>query len=178
MALISRKDRSCGGKRRLERRFIRSLTVATVASSALFVGNDAVLGVTQARASAEIVVPAAEVMLPRAVTVPRQPQYKQLALDTLAEVIQGSFTAVSSRFDEAMQQKVSPEALEQSWKSYQAEFGRYQSHGDPQQVASGSGTVVNVPLRMAKQPGEFRVTFNESGRITGLYFLRTGVPVP
>ncbi|MFJ4776692.1 DUF3887 domain-containing protein [Streptomyces sp. NPDC088762] len=168
MGLIPRKDASRGRNRHT----LRMVTVAVVASSALLVANDAALGVTApARASAEVAAPLAA-------TVPAQPPYEQLALDTLTEVVQGDFTAVSARFDEAMRQQATPDVLAQSWKSYQAEFGRYRSHGDPRQVASGDTTVVNVPLRMAKQPGEFRVAFNGDGRIVGLYFLRTGVPVP
>ncbi|MET9322756.1 DUF3887 domain-containing protein [Streptomyces sp. NPDC003038] len=168
MVSMTGKDTTCGGK---WRRLVLVVPAAMLASHALFPANGSVLGVTQAHAAAEVAAPAV-------MTVPAQPNYDQLALDTLNEVVQGDFTAVSARFDEAIRQQASPEFLAKSWKDYQETFGRYQSHGDPQQVVSSSGIVVNVPLRMAKQPGEFRVTFNEDGRILGLHFLRTGVPVP
>lgn len=175
MALTSHRAAAFGRKRRL----IRGLAVATVASSALFLApSGAASGVTQTHPHLGVTAPGTGDVGPLTVTAPGRPDDKQLALDTLAEVIHGDFTAVSSRFDEAMRQAASPAVLEESWKSYQAEFGEYRSHGEPQQVASDHGTVVNVPLRMAKHPGEFRVTFDEGGHLLGLYFLRPGVPIP
>ncbi|WP_329193343.1 MULTISPECIES: DUF3887 domain-containing protein [unclassified Streptomyces] len=126
---------------------------------------------TQAHAAEHAAVPAA-------VTVAARPDYEQLALDTLGEVTRGDFTAVSARFDEALRGQATAEFLAKSWNDYQKTFGRFESHGDPKQVASGNGNVVDVPLHMAKQPGTFRVTFNTDGQIVGLFFLRTGVPVP
>lgn len=109
---------------------------------------------------------------------PAAPDYDRLALDTLDEVLRDDFAAVSARFDEALRSQASPEFLAKSWKDYQEAFGAYQSHGNPEQVPFSEGTVVRVPLRMAERPGEFRVTFDGDGQITGLYFLRAGVPVP
>lgn len=153
------------------RRAVLVVPAAMLASHALLLTSGSMPGATPAYAAAAVVAPAVT-------TVPAQPDDKQLALDTLDEVVRGNFTAVSARFDESVRQEASPEFLAKSWKDYQETFGRYQSHGDPEQVETGSGVVVNVPLRMAKQPGEFRVTFNEDGRLMGLYFLRAGVPVP
>lgn len=167
MALMPGEGKGRSGKRRL----VRTLSAVMLASSALILANGSVPGMAQAHAATEAPVP-------WAVTVPAQANYRQLALDTLDEVVQGDFAAVSARFDESIRQQVSPELLATSWKDYQAAFGRYQAHGGPRQVASRSGVVVDVPLRMAKHPGEFRVTFNKDGHIIGLYFLRTGVPVP
>ncbi|MFD7031430.1 DUF3887 domain-containing protein [Streptomyces sp. NPDC059917] len=102
----------------------------------------------------------------------------QPALDALDEVVRGDFTAVSARFDETLRRQASPELLARSWQDYQRAFGSYRSHGDPVQSTSGDQSVVRVPLDMAKQPGEFRITFAQDGQVTGLYFLRAGVPVP
>ncbi|WP_330335367.1 DUF3887 domain-containing protein (plasmid) [Streptomyces sp. NBC_00536] len=130
-------------------------------------------------ASALDATPQTQTQAHPAATAPAQPQDdKQLALDTLDEVVQGNFTAVSARFTEPLRPQAPPELLAKSWQDYQQAFGSYQSHGDPTQVTSGDQTVVSVPLQMAKQPGEFRVTFNNNGQLTGLFFLRTGVPVP
>ncbi|MFD3540412.1 DUF3887 domain-containing protein [Streptomyces sp. NPDC058662] len=109
--------------------------------------------------------------------VPALPDYERLALDTLDEVLSDDFAAVSARFDEELREQASPEFLATSWEDYQQAFGAYRSHGEPEQVRTGAQTVVTVPLRMARQPGEFRVAFNGDGQITGLYFLRPGVPV-
>ncbi|MFD0375864.1 DUF3887 domain-containing protein [Streptomyces sp. NPDC059525] len=143
------------------------VAVALVATAALCV---------VAEGSAEAAPPATARV--GAVAVPgRDDSYGRSALDTLAEVVRGDFDAVSARFDTALRQQASPEVLRKSWEAYQAGFGRYLSHGEPRQAVTAAGTVVSVPLRMAKQPGEFRVTFNTDGRLTGLWFLRPGVPV-
>lgn len=76
-----------------------------------------------------------------------------------------------------MKQQLTPEALASTWTTYQEAFGKYLSHGAPQDVLLGELTVVNVPLQMEKEPGEFRVTFHPDATVAGLYFLKTGVPV-
>ncbi|GAA0289158.1 hypothetical protein GCM10010302_29370 [Streptomyces polychromogenes] len=143
--------------------FVRTTAVAALAAAAL-------LGA--AHASPAVARDAFPVVALRV-----GPSYGQTALDTLAEVVRGDFAAVSARFAPALRSQASPEVLARSWAAYQGEFGRYVSHGDPRQVDAGVGTVVNVPLKMAAKPGEFRVTFDDGGRLIGLYFLRTGVPV-
>jgi hypothetical protein len=106
-------------------------------------------------------------------------QFDQDALSILDYVVKGDFASATALFDETMQQQLTPEALGSAWDQYQQQFGKYESHGEPQDVARGSLTVVNVPLKMATMPGEFRVTFhNDKGTVAGLYFLKTGVPVP
>ncbi|MFD3695199.1 DUF3887 domain-containing protein [Streptomyces sp. NPDC058646] len=151
-------------------RLVLVVPAALLVSGAVLPDNASSPGVTYAHA--------ADAFVPVAPAVPARPDYDRLALDALDEVLRGDFAAVSSRFDEELRQQASPEFLATSWKDYQEAFGEYRSHGDPQQEESGDGTVVGVPLRMAKQPGEFRVAFDGDGRITGLYFLRAGVPVP
>lgn len=146
---------------------VRSAVVAVAAAAALCVVADgsALGAVRPAAAAAEV-------------TAPARDSYARPALDTLDEVVRGDFDAVWARFGTELRQQVTPEALRQSWDAYRAEFGPYVSHGDPRQTAMAAGTVVSVPLRMAKQPGEFRVTFGTDGRLTGLWFLRPGVPLP
>jgi hypothetical protein len=106
-------------------------------------------------------------------------QFDQDALHILDYVTKGDFDSAAAIFDEKMQESLTPQALSSAWDQYQQQFGAYQSHGDPQDVPRGDLTVVNVPLAMATMPGEFRVTFhNDDGTVAGLYFLKTGVPVP
>lgn len=162
------KDVTRGGMRR---RLLLVAPAALLAAQAVLPIGGSVPGVTPAHAAEEVAVPAA-------VTVPARPDYERLAIATLDEVTRGDFTAVSARFDEALRGQATPEFLAKSWNDYQKAFGRFESHGDPKQVASGNGNVVDVPLHMAKRPGTFRVTFNTDGQIVGLFFLRTGVPVP
>ncbi|MFX0577100.1 DUF3887 domain-containing protein [Nocardia nepalensis] len=100
----------------------------------------------------------------------------QLALQTLDSIVRADFTAATSHFDDAMKKKLSPDGIASGWAAYQKEFGRYQSHGDPQNVTQGDLTVVNVPLTMERAPGEFRVTFHKDATIAGLFLLKAGAP--
>ncbi|MER7688862.1 DUF3887 domain-containing protein [Streptomyces sp. NPDC097610] len=149
-------------------------------SVAVTVASSALVLVTGTVSSAMPDTTDTAVVAPPPVTAPSPPPYKQLALKTLDQVVKGNFVAVSARFDESIRQEGNPAVLANAWKEYQDQlgFGRYQSHGAPRQVVSGDRTVVDIPLRMAKQPGDFRVTFDGKGHIEGLWFLKKGVPVP
>ncbi|MFJ6717993.1 DUF3887 domain-containing protein [Streptomyces sp. NPDC091259] len=161
------KNMARGGMRLL----LMVAPAALLASQAVLPIGGFVTGATPAHAAEGLAVPAA-------VTLPARPDYERLAVATLDDVTRGDFAAVSARFDEALRGQASAEFLAKSWNDYEKAFGPFESHGDPKQVASGNGNVVDVPLHMAKRPGDFRVTFNTHGQIVGLFFLRTGVPVP
>ncbi|WP_433527055.1 DUF3887 domain-containing protein [Nocardia pseudovaccinii] len=100
------------------------------------------------------------------------------ALQTLDAIVRADFTAATSHFDDAMKKKLPPDNLASSWTTYQKEFGRYQSHGDQQDVTRGDLTVVTVPLSMERKPGEFRVSMHKDATIAGLFFLEAGAPIP
>jgi hypothetical protein len=100
-----------------------------------------------------------------------------LALQILDAITRGDFPTATAGFDSQMKQKLTPQDLSSSWTTYQQAFGTYQSHGDPQDVAMGELTVVNIPLQMQTQPGEFRVTFHPDQTVAGLFFLKAGTPV-
>jgi Protein of unknown function (DUF3887) len=102
----------------------------------------------------------------------------QLALATLDNIVQGDDASATAAFDPTMQSALPAEALGQAWTTYQQVLGPYQSHGDPQDVQRGDLTVVNVPLQMEHEPGQFRLSVHPDGTIAGLYFLKQGVPVP
>lgn len=102
----------------------------------------------------------------------------QVTLATLDHIVQGDDVAASAPFDATVKPLLSAKALGQAWTTYQQEFGAYQSHGDPQDIQRGELTVVNVPLQMERQPGQFRLTIHPDGTIAGIYFLKDGTPVP
>lgn len=102
----------------------------------------------------------------------------QVALATLDDIVRGDYQAAVAPFDQKLQKGLSVKTLGQAWDGYQKQFGAYQSHGDPQDVPHGDLTVVNVPLQMQNRPGQFRVSVHPDGTVSGLYFLREGVPVP
>jgi len=102
----------------------------------------------------------------------------QVALATLDDIVRGDYPAATAPFDQRMHKMLPDKALGQAWDAYQQQFGAYQSHGEPEDVQRGEATVVNVPLQMARKPGQFRVTVQPDGAVSGLYFLREGVRVP
>jgi hypothetical protein len=118
---------------------------------------------------------------PASAVVPAPPgpgRYDQLAIADLTDIAAGNDGPVEAGLAPAMARQLRAPALAQAWQSYQQLFGSYQSHGQPQDIAYNNFAVVNVPLTMTKQPGQFRISFDRTGRIAGLYFLRVGVPVP
>jgi hypothetical protein len=102
----------------------------------------------------------------------------QVALSTLDEIVRGDYPAASADFNPTMQSLLPVQTLQQSWDLYQQAFGAYLSHGVPENVQRGDVTVVNVPLQMARRPGQFRVSVQPDGTLSALTFLREGVPVP
>lgn len=102
----------------------------------------------------------------------------QVALSTLDEIVRGDFPAATAEFNPTMQSLLPVQTLQQSWDLYQQAFGAYLSHGVPENVQRGEVTVVNVPLQMARRPGQFRVSVQPDGTLAALTFLREGVPVP
>lgn len=101
----------------------------------------------------------------------------QVALSTLDEIVRGDFPAATAEFNPTMQRMLPNQALQQSWDLYQQVFGAYLSHGAPENIEQGDVTVVNVPLQMARRPGQFRLSVQPDGTVTSLTFLREGVPV-
>ena len=102
----------------------------------------------------------------------------QVALSTLDEIVRGDYPAAAAEFNPTMQSLLPVQALQQSWDLYQQAFGAYLSHGVPENVQRDDVTVVNVPLQMARRPGQFRVSVQPDGTLSALTFLREGVPVP
>ncbi|MEU9476573.1 DUF3887 domain-containing protein [Streptomyces sp. NPDC048191] len=129
------------------------------------------------RAAATVAL-AASALLPTTGPALAAPKDDTVALQTLNDIIKGDYKAATAHFDANMRKHLPPDVLGRVWKSYQAQFGRYRSHEKPEDVKSGRFTVVRVPLRMEHSAGEFRVSFDKSGAIAGLFFLKPGVPVP
>lgn len=99
------------------------------------------------------------------------------ALVLLGDVVHGRDSAVVARFDDRMRASLNEAGLEDAWARYEQLFGRYVDHGEPRSSALGPYTVVRVPLTMSRRDGEFRISFATDGKIAGLYFLRSGVPL-
>ncbi len=99
------------------------------------------------------------------------------ALRLLSDLVHGDAQAVVATFNAQMTRMLSASRLAGDWNFYQTVFGRYLGHGRPVAVVRGTLSVIRIPLHMSKRTGEFRITFQQNGRVAGLYLLRTGVPL-
>lgn len=100
------------------------------------------------------------------------------AREIVTAVIEERWEDARRDFDDTMRKRLTVNLLETSWEAYQKLFGEFRSQGDAEVVTSGSYKVVNIQLDMAKRKGEARVSFDEDEKVAGLFFLKTGVPVP
>lgn len=155
---------------RSKQQAVRAVATVTLAAYALLSANGSAVAAMQSHATTTVAAPAAP-------AAPAQTQYDRIALQILNDIVSGDFAAATAHFDARTRKQLPPAALAEAWESYQDQFGRYQSHGNPKDVTFGEFTVVNVPLSMERRPGEFRVTFHEDGTVAGLWFLGTGTPI-
>lgn len=166
MDLMPGKDTKLSSKRYL----VQALATITLAGCALLPASGFAPAAVSAHAATTVVGPAVAAS-------PTQTPYDRIATRTLDDIVNGDFEAATARFDATMRTALPPDRLAKAWETYQEEFGRYRSHGDPRDVVFGQFTVVNVPLDMERRPGEFRVSFHKDGSIAGLLFLEPGVPI-
>jgi hypothetical protein len=152
---------------------VATTLVATVLALAACQGSQS--GKPASSASSSAAASSSAVASSSAAAAPSQDD--PLALQILDAIVRGDFQTATAGFDSQMKQKLTPQDLSSSWATYQEAFGKYQSHGGPQDVALGALTVVNIPLQMQTHPGEFRVTFHPDQTVAGLFFLRAGTPV-
>jgi hypothetical protein len=100
------------------------------------------------------------------------------ALSVVAELAFGNFAPIEAAFDPTVKGQLSQSDLAAKWTAFEATFGDYLSHGVPIPVKrAGDLWVERVPVTMAHNKGEVRVTYDHNGAIAGLYFLKVGVPI-
>ncbi len=99
------------------------------------------------------------------------------ALSVVAELAFGNFAPIETAFDPTVKGQLSETDLATKWTTFEATFGDYQSHGEPISVKLAGLWVERVPVTMAHNKGEIRVTYDHNGQIAGLYFLKVGVPL-
>jgi hypothetical protein len=148
-----------------------TLAAATVAASLGLIAAQVTIGAATAVATPSTPVAHTEGQ-------PAAGQFGPAAVQVLDKIVAGDYNGARANFDAVMNEQLPAERLGQAWGAYQQLFGGFRSHGTPEVLSRGQLSVVNVPLQMAKGPGQFRLTFDGDGRIAGLFFLRPGVPVP
>jgi hypothetical protein len=100
------------------------------------------------------------------------------AVADLTAIQQDHCAQVETRLNDTMKTKLTAAEMCGGYQDFVAQFGSFVSHGAPTATAAVGDTVIRVSLRMSRRPGEFRITYDSQGKIAGLYFLRSGVPLP
>lgn len=95
----------------------------------------------------------------------------QLALGHLGSIVVGNYGAVVGALDPNLRRQLNTDVLARTWADFQRTHGSYRSHGEPMVAPRGEMSVVNVPLNMSSQRGQFQITFHPDGRIAGIYLL-------
>lgn len=94
-----------------------------------------------------------------------------LAETVIDELSSGRWSAVTDRFDAAMRDGLSAEALAAAWAQVTGQAGALEGHGSPQVTRAADVTVTNTPLNL--EAGEFiaRIAFRDDQSIAGLFIL-------
>jgi hypothetical protein len=100
------------------------------------------------------------------------------ANDIVDSLTSGDFDAVAAKFDPTMSAHLHVSDLANNWRTYQEVLGTYRSHSAPISVMRGQLDVERVPLILGDGKGEVRITFHPDGTVAGLYFLKSGAPLP
>ncbi len=95
----------------------------------------------------------------------------------LRDIVAGKFSELSERFDESLKAALSADQLEKGWSDFVELKGAFRSQGEADTAMQAGLSVVDIALDMAKEPGLFRVSFAEDGKISGIYVLDEDIPV-
>lgn len=98
-----------------------------------------------------------------------------LAETVIDELSSGNWSAVTERFDPAMRDGLSEDALAAAWAQITGQAGALEGYGTPDVSRAADVTVTNTQLNL--EAGEFiaRIAFRDDQSIAGLYILNAEV---
>jgi len=79
-------------------------------------------------------------------------------------------------FDATLTERLGTDQLQSAWDQVEAMVGFLQGIGRPSVVCRGPFHVVDVPLDFERGPMKARVTYDQEGRISGLFVLHPETP--
>lgn len=97
------------------------------------------------------------------------------AREIVEQIVAGSFADVAARFDEAMAQAMTADALAELWRAIEAQVGGFRSIEAVRVEAAGVNTVVALTCAFERAPLVIAVVLDDSSRIAGL-FVRPAPP--
>lgn len=99
-----------------------------------------------------------------------------LARSVIQDLVGGRWERVAERFDPAMRENLSEDALAAAWAQIVATSGAFESRGDPVVARAGDVTVTNTPLAMEADDYTARIAFRDDRTVAGLYILSDPTP--
>jgi hypothetical protein len=106
--------------------------------------------------------PMAEAMLPGAV---------DRAVELFADLVERRWSTVCQNFDDQLVARLNPEGLATVWAHIVGIIGDFERIGAPLAHQAGDYTVVDVPLAFEAGDRVGRVSFDQHGKVAGLFFL-------
>ena len=104
--------------------------------------------------------------------------FEAKALDELRQIDAGDCEPTAAAFDAVVKARLDATSLCASYRDYTDAFGALVRPTKATQTERGDLAVVQVFLELRRAKGEYRVSFHPDGTIAGIYFLRSGVPLP
>jgi hypothetical protein len=106
--------------------------------------------------------PMAEAMLPGAA---------DRAVELFADLVERRWSAICQNFDEQVAARLDPVGLAAVWAQIVGMVGQFERVGAPLARQAGDYTVVDVPLVFEAGDRLGRVSFDQQGKVAGLFFL-------
>ncbi len=97
-----------------------------------------------------------------------------LAASVIEDLTAGRWSRVTEKFDPAMRDGLSEDALAAAWAQIVGLSGAFEGHGAPEVARAGDVTVTNTPLSLEAGDYTARIAFRDDGTIAGLHILERG----
>ncbi len=95
----------------------------------------------------------------------------ELAASVIDDLASGRWSHVTERFDPAMRDGLSEDALAAAWAQIVGLSGAFEGCGEPDVARAGDVTITNTPLSMEAGDYTARIAFRDDRTIAGLHIL-------
>jgi len=99
------------------------------------------------------------------------PGAAELAASVIEDLVAGQWPRVAERFDPAMRDGLSEDALAAAWAQIVGLAGAFEEHGEPEVTRAGDVTITNTPLSLEAGDYTARIAFRDDRTIAGLHIL-------
>ena len=103
--------------------------------------------------------------------VASQGDLEALARDLVDQLAVGQFDEAATNFDAKMQQVLPPDKLQETWQALLAQVGPYQGQLGARSEQRENYDLVFVTTQFAEAMLDTQVTFDDQGRVAGLFFV-------